>query len=111
MTMSISSQAQEPGGVSDAAAGIVIDKLPDTQTVVAGTAGAVHHRQQQKWANQQAEQQAQQAQQAAYEQGQQSVQQDQQTQQMAEMQQQLEAMQAQQAAAATGRPCATSARR
>jgi uncharacterized repeat protein (TIGR01451 family) len=38
--MSISSQAQEPATVGDAVAGIVIDKLPDTQTIVTGTAAA-----------------------------------------------------------------------
>ena len=68
--------------------------------VVAGTAGAVHHRQQQRWANQAAEQQAdQQAQQQAY---------DQQA-QMDQMQQQLAQMQAQQAQAAVAPAAAPAA--
>jgi len=59
--------------------------------VVAGTAGAVHHRQQQRWANQSAEQQAdaQQQQQANESQA-----------QMDAMQQQMAEMQAQQAQSA-----------
>jgi hypothetical protein len=67
-----------------------------TTAVVAGTAGAVHHRQEQKWANQSAQQQAavdQQAQQA----------------QMEQMQAQMEQMQAQQAAAAAAAPAAAAA--
>jgi hypothetical protein len=68
--------------------------------VVAGTAGAVHHRQQQRWANQAAEQQADaQAQQQA----------NQQQAQMEQMQQQMADMQAQQAAAATAAPAAAAA--
>jgi hypothetical protein len=67
-----------------------------TTAVVAGTAGAVRHRQEQKWANQAAQQQAQAdtAQQQA---------------QMAQMQQQMEAMQAQQAAATAVAPAAAAA--
>jgi hypothetical protein len=71
-----------------------------TTAVVAGTAGAVRHHQDQKWANQAAEQQAQQnAQQQAY---------DQQA-QMEAMQQQMAQMQAQQAAAAAAAPAAAAA--
>jgi hypothetical protein len=66
-----------------------------TTAVVAGTAGAVRHRQEQKYAGQAAEQQAQQQ---AY---------DNQA-QMAEMQQQMAAMQAQQASAAVA-PAAAAA--
>lgn len=58
-----------------------------TTAVVAGTAGAVRHRQEQKYAGQAADQQAQQV---AYDN----------QQQMADMQQQMADMQAQQAAAA-----------
>jgi hypothetical protein len=58
-----------------------------TTAVVAGTAGAVHHHQEQKWANQQAQQQADQA-----------AMQNQQD--MAQMQQQMAQMQQQQAQAA-----------
>ena len=64
-----------------------------TTAVVAGTAGAVHHRQEQKWANQAAEQQAQQ--QAVEQQA-----------EMEAVQQQLAAQQAQQAAAAAAAPAA-----
>lgn len=71
-----------------------------TTAVVAGTAGAVRHHQDQKYAGQAAEQQAQmQAQQAAV---------DNQA-QLAEMQQQMAAMQAQQAAAAVAPPAAAPA--
>ena len=59
--------------------------------VVAGTAGAVHHRQEQKWANQAAQQQA--NQQTAANQA-----------EMEQMQQQLAQMQAQQAQAAVAPP-------
>lgn len=59
-----------------------------TTAVVAGTAGAVHHHQEQKWANQAAEQQAS---------------------EQAQMQAQLEAQQAQQAAAAAAVPAAAAA--
>jgi uncharacterized protein HemX len=58
-----------------------------TTAVVAGTAGAVSHHQQQKYANQAAQQQA-------------NAQADSNAQQMAEMQQQMAVMQAQQASAA-----------
>ncbi len=67
-----------------------------TTAVVAGTAGAVHHRQQQRWANQAADQQAEQA---AYEQ----------QAQVDQMQAQMEAMQAQQTAAASAAPAAAAA--
>jgi hypothetical protein len=67
-----------------------------TTAVVAGTAGAVHHRQEQKWANQAAQQQAQQ--QTASNQA-----------EMEAMQQQLAQMQAQQAAAAAAAPAAAAA--
>jgi len=67
-----------------------------TTAVVAGTAGAVRHHQEQKYANQAAEQQAQ----AAAVDNQQ---------QMAEMQQQMAEMQAQQAAAAVAPQAAASA--
>lgn len=56
--------------------------------VVAGTAGAVHHHQEQKWANQAADQQAQ---------------------EQAQMQAQMEAQQAQQAAAAAAAPAVAAA--
>jgi len=71
-----------------------------TTAVVAGTAGAVHHRQEQKWANQSAQQQAEQQaqQQAASNQA-----------EMEAMQQQMAAMQAQQAAAAAAAPAAAAA--
>lgn len=59
-----------------------------TTAVVAGTAGAVHHHQEQKWANQAAEQQAA---------------------EQAQMQAQMEAQQAQQAAAAAAAPAAAAA--
>ena len=68
-----------------------------TTAVVVGTAGAVSHRQQSKYANQAQQQQAAtQAQQQA----------DTEQQQLAEMQQQMAAMQAQQATAAAGVPAA-----
>ncbi len=67
-----------------------------TTAVVAGTAGAVRHRQEEKYAGQAAQQQANQA---AY---------DNQA-QMAEMQQQMADMQAQQAAAAVQPPAAAPA--
>lgn len=67
-----------------------------TTAVVAGTAGAVRHHQEQKYANQAAQQQAGQA--ALDSQ-----------QQMAEMQQQMADMQAQQAAAAMAPPAAAPA--
>jgi hypothetical protein len=74
-----------------------------TTAVVAGTAGAVRHHQDQKWSNQaaeqQAQQQAQQASQQAYEQ----------QAQMEAMQQQMAQMQAQQAAAAAAAPAAAAA--
>lgn len=63
-----------------------------TTAVVAGTAGAVHHHQEQKWANQSAQQQA-----------------EMQAQEQAEMQAQMEQMQAQQAAAAAAAPAAAAA--
>jgi microsomal dipeptidase-like Zn-dependent dipeptidase len=63
-----------------------------TTAVVAGTAGAVHHRQEQRWANQAAEQQAEQ--QAAEQQA---------------MEQQMAELQAQQAAAAAAAPAAAAA--
>ncbi len=59
-----------------------------TTAVVAGTAGAVHHHQEKKWANQAAEQQAQ---------------------EQAQTQAQMEAMQAQQVAAAAAAPAAAAA--
>lgn len=71
-----------------------------TTAVVVGTAGAVSHRQQQKYANKDAEAQAQQ--QAA------QAETEQQT-QMAEMQQQMDQLQAQQAAAAAAAPAAAAA--
>lgn len=64
-----------------------------TTAVVVGTAGAVQHRQQQKYANQAAQQQAQAAD-------------SQQQAQAAETQRQMEEMQAQQAAAAAAAPAA-----
>lgn len=67
-----------------------------TAAVVSGTMGAVHHHQQQKWANQQAEQQ-----QAAADVQQQAD--------IEQMQQQLDQMQAQQAAAAAAQPTANAA--
>jgi microsomal dipeptidase-like Zn-dependent dipeptidase len=67
-----------------------------TTAVVAGTAGAVAHRQQQRWANQAADQQAQ-------------VQAQQQQAEVEEMQRQMEAMQAQQVAAAAAAPAAAAA--
>ena len=67
-----------------------------TTAVVAGTAGAVRHHQEQKYAGQAA---AQQADQVAYDN----------QQQMADMQQQMAAMQAQQAAAAVAPPAAAPA--
>jgi len=64
-----------------------------TTAVVAGTAGAVHHRQEQRYQNKDMQQQAQyQTEQAAYDN------QD----QIAQMQAQMQAMQAQQASAAAG---------
>jgi alpha-L-fucosidase len=67
-----------------------------TTAVVAGTAGVVHHRQEQRWANQAAGQQAeQQAQQQAYDQQQ--------------MQAEMEYMQAQQAANVAAAPVAAAA--
>jgi hypothetical protein len=71
-----------------------------TTAVVAGTAGAVRHHQDQKWANQDAQQQAEaQAQQQAYSN----------QAQMEQMQAQMDAMQAQQAAAAAAPPTAAPA--
>jgi hypothetical protein len=64
-----------------------------TTAVVAGTAGAVSHRQQQRWQNKAMEQQ-----QVAMQQQQQTAE----SQQLAEMQAQMQAMQAQQATAAAG---------
>jgi hypothetical protein len=64
-----------------------------TTAVVAGTAGAVHHRQEQRYQNKSMQQQAQyQTEQAAY---------DNQA-EIAQMQAQMQAMQAQQASAAAG---------
>jgi uncharacterized protein HemX len=67
-----------------------------TTAVVAGTAGAVRHHQEQKYAGQAAEQQA-------------MAQADSNAQQMAEMQQQMAAMQAQQAQAAVAPAAAPAA--
>jgi len=86
-----------------------------TAAVIGGTMGAVQHKQQQKYARQDAEAQAQQ--QAAYDAGAQQAAADQQAsaadqQQQAEMQQmqqQLADMQAQQAAAAAAEPAAEAA--
>jgi hypothetical protein len=71
-----------------------------TTAAVVGTAGAVSHHQQQKYANQAQQQAAQQAEQQAAAQQQQDV---------AEMQQQMAALQAQQAQAAAQAPSAPSA--
>jgi uncharacterized protein HemX len=71
-----------------------------TTAVVVGTAGAVSHKQQQKYANQNAEAQAQQ--QAAQTDAQQQA-------EMQQMQEQMEQMQAQQAAAAAAAPAAAAA--
>lgn len=65
-------------------------RLAAGTAVMAGTAGAIHHRQEQRWANQQAEQDAQ------YQDAQNQAQMEQMQQQMA-MQQQIQQMQAQQA--------------
>jgi hypothetical protein len=78
-----------------------------TAAVVGGTIGAVQHKQQQKYARQDAEALAQQ--QAAYDAGQQSTAAEQQQAEMEQMQQQLAVMQAQQAAAATAAPAAATA--
>jgi hypothetical protein len=67
-----------------------------TTAVVAGTAGAVHHRQEQKYANQAAQQQA-----VADSQSQSA--------EMQQMQAQMADMQAQQAAAAAAAPAAAAA--
>ena len=68
-----------------------------TTAVVAGTAGAVHHRQEQRYQNKAMEQQAQvDAEQAAY----------QSQAEIAQLQNQMQAMQAQQASAAAGVPAA-----
>lgn len=71
-----------------------------TTAVVVGTAGAVSHRQQKKYANQDA--QAQQEQQVANADAQQEA-------EIVQMQQQMEQMQAQQAAAAAAAPAAAAA--
>jgi len=86
-----------------------------TAAVIGGTMGAVQHKQQQKYARQDAEAQAQQ--QSAYDAGQQQAAVDQQAAaeaeqkdaEMAQMQQQLAEMQAQQTAAATAAPAAAAA--
>jgi hypothetical protein len=70
-----------------------------TTAVVAGTAGAVHHRQEQRYQNQAMQQQAEYESQQAADQSQAEI---------AQLQNQMQAMQAQQASAAAGTPAAGS---